>query len=220
MKKILIISATSEEIEPLFSFLENKKQLKKELFSGQLKGNQIDILIAGIGIASTVYNLTRHLLSGSYDIIINAGIAGCSDNEIKNGETVEVISEEFADFGVISGGKFISASDYSFIKDNSVFKAGRLINPVTTSTSLPKVKGSTVNTIDYEKRNLSLKTDACIETMEGAAFFYVCFNEKVPFFEFRSVSNRTGDADKKNWVIPEAIASLNSFLKQFISECI
>lgn len=218
MRKILIISATREETEPFYSVLENKKQINEKLFSGQYKGKRIDILVAGIGIVPTIYNLTKHLLSDSYDLLINAGIAGCSDSAIKNGETVEVVSEEFADFGVVSEGKFISASDYSFIKDNSAFKGNTLINPVRSNASLPKVKARTIHTIDYEKRNLSLNTDAVIETMEGAAFFYVCLYEKILFFEFRSVSNRTGDPDKKNWQITEAIVSLNSFLKQFISD--
>lgn len=53
--------------------------------------------------------------------------------------------------------------------------------------------------------------------MEGAAFFYVCIQEKVPFIEIRSVSNEVGERDRTKWNIPLALDSLKEAMKNLFS---
>ena len=52
--KILLIAATSDEII-------------KECFSNY------EILISGVGMVYTTYELTKHLSTNSYDLVINMG---------------------------------------------------------------------------------------------------------------------------------------------------
>ena len=64
--RLLLIAATKMEInEDLFSALST---IKPEI--------SLDILITGIGIPSTIYNLTNALTRKKYDIVIQIGIAG------------------------------------------------------------------------------------------------------------------------------------------------
>jgi futalosine hydrolase len=52
-----------------------------------------------------------------------------------------------------------------------------------------------------------------VESMEGAAFFYVSILEKVPFIELRSISNEVGERDRSKWNIPLALDSLRDACK-------
>ncbi|MBI5009539.1 MAG: hypothetical protein HZB98_07815 [Bacteroidia bacterium] len=44
--------------------------------------------------------------------------------------------------------------------------------------------------------------------MEGAAFFYVCAKENVPFIALRSVSNMVERRARDKWNIPLAIENM------------
>ena len=52
--------------------------------------------------------------------------------------------------------------------------------------------------------------------MEGAAFHYVCLQQKIKFLQLRSISNRVGERDKTKWAMKEAIANLNIELKKLV----
>ena len=53
-----------------------------------------------------------------------------------------------------------------------------------------------------------------IETMEGAAFFYVCSREKIPFMALRAVSNIVEPRDREKWNIELALANLSVKLNE------
>ena len=56
-----------------------------------------------------------------------------------------------------------------------------------------------------------------IESMEGAAFYYVCLQEKVNFFELRTVSNEVGERDKSKWNIPLALKTLTNKCSEILN---
>ena len=53
------------------------------------------------------------------------------------------------------------------------------------------------------------KYNVMVESMEGAAFHYVCLQEYIPFVQLRAVSNFVGERDKTKWQMREAIENLN-----------
>jgi futalosine hydrolase len=55
-----------------------------------------------------------------------------------------------------------------------------------------------------------------IESMEGAAFHYVCLQQKNNFLQLRSISNRVGERDKSKWKLKESIENLNKELLKII----
>ena len=85
----------------------------------------------------------------------------------------------------------------------------RSVNAVTVST----VTGS----LETAGR-LMRKYDPDIETMEGAAFFFVCSREAVPFIALRAVSNRVGIRDRGSWNIPLALENLTLVLENLLKK--
>jgi futalosine hydrolase len=57
-----------------------------------------------------------------------------------------------------------------------------------------------------------------IESMEGAAFHYVCLQEEIPFIQLRGISNLVGDRNKNRWQIPTAMETVRFALFKLISK--
>jgi futalosine hydrolase len=186
----------------------------------------VTLAVTGVGIASTVYNLTK-LLQTKYDLVLNIGIAGSFSEKLNPGDVVTVYSETFGDFGVAlpSGDGFATCFEENIVPaDMFPFTGGTLISEKATKISrdmsVPLVKGVTNNTVSGEKTLISRmrnKFSPDIETMEGAAFFYVCLCENVPFVEIRSISNMVEPRDKSKWDIPSAIGNLSAKINSFLT---
>lgn len=228
--KILIVSATIQEIVETLSFLEIEAKNNKKFYHKDLGDDSLSILIVGIGSYSMIYNLATHLEKYEYDLIINAGIAGTYKKSLKVGDVVIVEREYIGDLGIDDNGKFVSLwdnDDFFFDKDKIFYTdkndAGALVNPyfelLQRFKSLKKVKSVSTNTVSgSEKTILKLrqKFNADIESMEGAAFFYVCLKKQLKFLEIRAISNFVEPRNKENWQIMTAISNLNSNLKTII----
>jgi futalosine hydrolase len=57
---------------------------------------------------------------------------------------------------------------------------------------------------------------ADVETMEGAALFYLAMMEQVPVLQIRAVSNRVGDRDPDHWNVPLAANRLAAVVLQYL----
>ncbi len=104
---ILITVATIQEINPFINALALNQKTKNKLFNGRFKKYNITILITGIGVVSTTYNLTKEILRTKYDLAFNVGIAGSFKKDIAIGDVVNVMEDRFSEFGVEDGDKFI-----------------------------------------------------------------------------------------------------------------
>ena len=210
--KILVVSATKKEIIPTLNKID----------SSNSKDLVIDILITGIGSVFTTYVLTRKLLEKEYDMVINVGIAGSFNKDLSIGETVYVSSDQFADLGIEDKNEFHTIFEKGFIpKDQFPFKNAVLKNPYECDLKLKQVSAITVNTTHGCSKSVDLfknKFNADIETMEGAAFFYVCMLEGVKFMQIRTISNYVEERNTANWNIPLAIRNLNQKLLEIIDE--
>jgi futalosine hydrolase len=205
--KILVTAATLRELQ----FIDHI-------------GN-ITVANTGVGIASTVYNLTK-LLNNRYDMVLNIGIAGSFSEKLTTGDVVAVYSETFGDFGVAVTNGFFTCFEENIVDANMFpFVNGILRSKnaehISKVLSIPLVKGLTNNTISGEEKLIKTMKDKFspdIETMEGAAFFYVCLMENVPFVEIRSISNAVEPRDKSKWNIPLAIKNLSDKVNAYLSK--
>ncbi len=202
---LLVVSATDFEIKP---FMES---------------NTItDVLITGIGIPATVFHLTKQLDKKRYDLVIQAGIAGAYNNKIETGKTCMIKSDTFGDIGIDEKMHFKTLFDTGLVNPNDFpFTNGWLSNEheYFKHPTLLLVKGLTVNKI-IDDQTLIKKTRekfwVDIESMEGAAFHYVCLQQEVKFLQLRSISNAVGERDKKQWKMKEAIINLNIELDKLV----
>ncbi len=211
--KILIVAATRMEVKLLvdeFDFISEKKHA---LYCYNFSDNEIDVLIAGIGTTFTTFNLTTILQEHSYQMVLNVGIAGSFTSDLRIGEVVNVISEEFADLGVEEKEEFLTLFESGFL-DNNEFPFENGVLKATPSNGLleyRKVKGITANQSHGKNSSISVikeKFSAQVESMEGAAVFYVCKWYGIPCNEIRSVSHFVAPPELAQWNIPLALENL------------
>ena len=206
---ILLCAATPHEIVPLNDFLQSQTL------------HQVRTLITGVGLTATTYQITKAISKKTFDLIIQAGIAGSFDFNLALGEVVAVTGESIGDLGVQENGRFVSLFGMG-LEDKNAFPwtEGWLVNqsPILESCSLKTVKAVSVNQISTSDSSIFYykSIGANTESMEGAALHYVALLEGVPFLQLRSISNYAGERDKNKWRIKEAISNLNHQLKQLL----
>src|ERR1039457_6304957 len=186
--KVLIVSATKFEIQPL---LKNFKKIRSEknLHSFQFNKIGIDILITGVGMTATAFHLGK-TLGKKYDLAINAGVAGGFKKNILPGSVVNVVSDCFADLGVEDGNKFLTAKEIGLVASIRYQVSDTRTKKILSD--IPQVKGITVNTVHGNPSSIKKivqKFHPDIESMEGAAFFFACNHEKIPCLQIRAISN-------------------------------
>jgi futalosine hydrolase len=214
---ILLAAATGNEISPTIEWLKNN--------NGAISGNEVEVLITGIGGTAAAYAITRQLLWRAPDLVIQAGIAGSFRDELPPESLVFVKEEVFADLGVNENEEFTDVFDLGLAGSNDhPYTSRMLVNSASDawkSFGLHFVRGATVNCISSTSEQVNIirsKYDPDIETMEGAALHYACIMENIPFIQLRAVSNFTGERNKKNWKMNEAIAGLNGKLREMLGD--
>lgn len=223
--KVLLVSATSFEIEPLQAGLRLVKKHEGHITSYTAKNLELDVLLTGVGMVATAYWLGRTLASRSYDVAINAGICGSFDRNIPIGVVVNIVEDSFPEMGAEDGEYFLSLIDLDLLgRDEFPFTNGVLENrdlfDHPTLNTLRKVKGITVNKVHGHAASIQklLKISKPeIETMEGAAFLYACQSIGLKCLQLRAVSNYVETRDKSGWNIPLAIRNLNQTLTELLA---
>jgi futalosine hydrolase len=223
---ILIVVATSLEIEPFVKKLGKGKNILQNLTRYHLNELVLDVLITGVGMVATAYWTARVLTGYKYDAAINAGICGSFNRDLVLGEVVNVITDMFPETGAESGEYFLSLVDLKLLeRDEFPFSDGKLINNSQfISKSLAELKpvsGVTVNTVHGNSKSIaSFRTrfETDVESMEGASFFYACFQENIRCLQLRGISNYVEPRDTSQWNIGAAIRNMNQALLSILLE--
>ncbi len=221
LMRILFVGATCFELYQFFENLKESPNNKGPVFHYSWHNLDIDLIITGLGTTFTTYFLTKALNQFSYDLVINAGIAGSFRDEISIGTVVNVKIEQFSDLGMEDADQIKTVFDAGFVDpDDFPFHRGRLVNPHWyENLELPVVHGITSNISHGSLKSIARikkEFDPDIESMEGAAVFYVCLLEKVPFLEIRAISNYVDIRDTEKWDIPTATENLTNEIFRFL----
>jgi futalosine hydrolase len=220
--KILFASATRFELSPFLKNLKEDPDNSGSIFHYNWNGIDVDHITTGLGTTFTTYSLVKALQLCNYDLVINAGIAGSFSEQIPIGTVVNVKSEQIGDFGIEKEDRITSVFEAGFADANEFpFTNGQLINPCSINTiTLRNVKGFTSNISHGTSESIARirkEFDPDIESMAGAAVFYVCLMEKVPFLEIRAISNYVEIRDTNKWDIPVAIRNLTDALLKILT---
>ena len=198
--KILIVSATQFEIQPFLEVAANYPNC--------------DTVITGVGMVATAFELGRVLHESKYDLLINIGIAGCFDRNLKIGEVVQVISESFVELGAEDDQQFIPIEQLGYGKSkftSSLLQGQKMQLPFVTQRH-----GITVNKVHGNADSIAkikqLSPNSCIESMEGAAVFFAADKMDLPVIELRGISNYVEKRNRATWNIPLAIMNSNKAL--------
>lgn len=208
--KTLVVAATELEIKPAMQALPG-----------------VEFLVTGVGMVNTAYVLGKHLALNKYDLVINAGICGCFNRNYLLGTVFNITADTFADFGADDNGTFVDIFGLGLMdKDTQPFSDGWIVTPPLSPLSGGDVtlvtegaKGVTVNTVSGSQAGIDklvAKYNPTTESMEGAAFAYVCAMEQQPYLQIRAASNYVEPRNRANWQIGLAIQNLNNFLIDFL----
>lgn len=214
---ITLVAATRMEIEPTLLYLSERIYLRRH--------QRVDTLVTGVGMMNTTYQLTRAFSRQKPTLAIQAGIAGSFHPIYAPGMVVSVKEELMGDLGVFESGQWKDLFDMGFITaDESPWLNKRLPNPhqeLLRKSALESVRGITVNQVSTNPLMISAIRDKympVVESMEGAAFHYVCLQEKIPFIQLRGISNPVGERDKAKWKIQASVEALNNQLIRLINQ--
>lgn len=205
--RILIIAATENEIQP---FLNSDIQ----------KLHPVDVLITGVGMVATAYSLTKKIKKNSYDLLLNVGIAGSFSKDIPLGRVVRIKVDSFSELGAQDDAQFLTLKDLGLGEFQYLENVETTLENNALIKSLSVAKGITVNKAhgkDSSIQKVIKQFSPDVESMEGAAVFYVAKQEKIPVLQIRAISNLVEKRNKANWNIPLAIKNLNDWLISFSS---
>ncbi len=214
--KIGVIAATDFEIA------ETKTHFKENQNLSNL--HNISFFTSGVGSLLTAVNLMKCLYYSQFNLIVQAGIAGCYNNDEPLLQTVVIKNEVLGDLGVEEDNVFKNVFELNLAsKDASPFLNGRLINPNLDKYNLLKLKevnAITVNEITTRNKRINdlvRKYEPFSESMEGAALHAVCLVLKIPFIQIRTTSNYVGERNKQQWKMKESIHFLNDHLTRYLN---
>jgi futalosine hydrolase len=212
--KILLVAATEAEIAPLMLHLEGKGS----------NTYSIDTCITGVGLMAATFALTRKLTKESYDLVLQAGIAGAFDKKLELGSVVIVDAEHLGDLGAEDDDEFLDVFTLGFEdRDKAPYINGWLENTYSgipfPIEHMPRAYGLTVHTVSGNEKTIAKRVKmygADVESMEGTALHYVCLHMGIPFLQVRAISNYVTKRDRSAWKIGEAIIALNKQLIQWL----
>lgn len=222
--KILVVAATWLEVKLITDEIIFKEEKNHNLKSFQWYETEVDFLVTGIGTTLMTFHLTQTLNEFNYNLIINLGIAGSFTRDLEIGEVVQVTTDEFADLGIEKKNRFLTLFESGFIDYNEFpFEKGVLKASSTNFFSdLKKVKAITSNKSSGRESSIAEileKFQPQVESMEGAAFFYVCTLMGTKCIQIRAISNFIEPRDSSKWDIPLALENLkNTFLQGIYKE--
>jgi futalosine hydrolase len=214
---IVLVAATKKEIQPMLTYLNERIYLRKH--------QRVETVITGVGMMNTTYALAKYFAREKPTLAIQAGIAGTLHPIFAPGMVVSVREDMLGDLGVMENNVWKDVFDLGLAEENTApYFQKRLINPhreLLHKLQLECVRSISVNEISTQAHaicQIREKYMPVIETMEGAAFHYVCLMEKIPFVQIRGISNMVGERDKSCWKINESIQALNAVLIKFINQ--
>ena len=217
MPKVLIVAATKNEIQPLLTYFKVNVIGAEGLFESDSEFD-ISVLITGVGMVNTAYYMGRYS-HNLYDFVINVGVCGAFNRNIKIGEVVNVITDTFSEMGAEDGNEFIKYIDLNL--GGATLFNNQVTIEYTPFNELKEVDGITVNKIHGNEESIKKITtlfNADVESMEGAAFFRGCHRLSENYFQIRAVSNYVEKRDKSKWDIPLAVTNLNDLLIKVVED--
>ena len=214
--RIVVVAATSLEIEPLAAKLQCPVPAAPSLTHIDYLHHQIELLVTGVGMVATAAWCSRMFAERKYDLAFNIGVCGTFDESIPLATVVHVVTDRIAELGAEDGERFLSIYEMNLLAPDAYpFKNGQLVNARPPANSaldgLPRVAGITVNTVHGDERSIALaraRFGAQIESMEGAAFMYACLIHDLAFAQVRGVSNLIERRNRDAWNMKDAIANL------------
>ena len=179
-------------------------------------------LITGVGIFQTVYNLTLALAQKKYDLVITAGIAGDYNRDRDLNQMFMIGKSTFADTGFEDEeGGFVPLIGICVFSDFERYIYNNVSGEFADRILLPTATANTISrtcTDPTHVASLLQQFPADLETMESAAYSYVCALQNVQYAEIRCTSNHILPKKQEKWQIDGALRTLGTHVDRILEE--
>lgn len=225
-----IISALDEELMEIIDKIETKK-VRRGCFTfylANISNKEVVLGICGVGkVNSAIY--TQSMIDNfSPEIIINIGVAGSTDNDVKIGDLVIGTEYFYHDFDCTEAGyvmgqipelkdvKFVADKklvDISYEKAKKVLPEDRIFRGIIATGDIFVAKKEIKNKIKQNFNSL------CCE-MESCSIIHTCHLNGVKYLALRSISdnaNEKADCDFETFVL-ESAKIVKSIILDIIEE--
>ncbi|SDM53219.1 futalosine hydrolase [Fictibacillus solisalsi] len=197
-------------------------QQEKEAIERGCQDNRVDVVLAGVGPVAAAISTMKALHANTYDLVINAGIAGGFPDRAEVGSLV--IAEEIvcADLGAESPEGFLSLDELGFGSSTRIPTESSLVLALSSAladTGLPVHTAPilTLSTVTGTQvtadRLAEFEPHAAAEAMEGYGVALAARENNLPVLEIRAISNAVGPRDRGAWKLKEALEALTSASK-------
>ncbi|MFT4203801.1 MAG: futalosine hydrolase [Chitinophagaceae bacterium] len=214
--RVLILAATNGELASCRRHFQQKNMDGEILFA-----------VIGVGAVAATFFTQKHIAQYGPDVVLLGGIAGCFDRTVALGTTFAVSTDIQATLGVEEYGEWRDLFDMGFVdRDEPPYQNGRLVNPYLRQYNMLDLRIANAISVDEITTNVKRqenyidKYHPLLESMEGAAFHFVCLRMGVAFLQVRSISNYVGDRDKALWDFPGALSNLNENLVAIVNRLV
>lgn len=186
-------------------------------------------MCVGVGKTSAAMHTALSLAARTPDFVLVIGVCGAyrtglEVEGLKVGDLCSLVDDRFADEGVETPEGFIDIETlgFGFCGPFGAHRStsAKLRTLLEAHTSITEVSGATVSTCsgtDTRADTLRARTEAAVETMEGAAIAAVCSERNVPWVQLRSVSNYTGNRSEAQWDLRGSLARLHEAVRHALS---
>lgn len=182
-----------------------------------LAGVDVDVLAVGVGPAAAAAGTATALATGTYDLVVSAGIGGGFQPHAPLGSLVVADAIVAADLGAETPDGYLPLDELGFGRTVHLPPAGLSARIAKTLDAVyaPVLTVSTVTGTAARAAELAARHPrAAAEAMEGFGVAEAAAVHSVPVLEIRAVSNAVGPRDRAAWRIGAALDSLRYAFQQ------
>ena len=226
-----IIGAMEEEIKNILedmNVIKTTNALGLDFYLGSLSNSSNSIVLVRSGIGKVNAALCAQVLIDIFavDAVINVGVAGAIDKNIKIGDIViskDAIQHDFDTSALGDEPGYISRMDTSvFVADERLVDIAK---EVVEEIGFPVYEGRIasgdqfVSDPSVKDRIARLFNPMCCE-MEGAAIAHACYLNKVPFVIIRAISDNAEEGSDVNYerFFRESAVTAGRIIKNMIAK--
>ncbi len=228
MKTIGIIGAMEEEIEsikPHIDIISTKNIVGLDFYMGKMGGNNVVLVRSGIGKVNA--SICSQVLIDLYavDYIINVGVAGAINKDLKIGDVVIATDTMHHDIDTSYFGDEIGIIPRM---EESCFKADEDLTKIAMKVSNNIIENNKIVAgrivsgdqflCDIEKKNKIWQhfKAFCVD-MESAAIGQTCYLNKIPFSIIRSISDNSEENNEYENFFKDSALKASNILKEIIN---
>lgn len=219
MERIVIVVAMDKELATFKKELNNLQQINlrnREIYLGSLNGHEIILAKTGIGKVAAGSFLTTLIERYHPTLVINMGIAGGFNKDIKTLDTIVVTKAVYSDvdmtsdeFSDLAYGQLEEMPPY-FTIDEKLIKL--VHNIVGDDAYYGTIATGDQFVTDYERCKKIVESyfndlNVLAFDMESAAFLHVCYLYDIPCLVIRTISDIIGSTTPLDYSNFSTIAS-------------